>query len=316
MVVIDAIQWIDSESLAVLDAVVPDLEDLRVLLVTSARPDWQHAWPNEVLNLRLERFSRQECAQLVSFLLRTSTIAADSLDILARESDGNPLLLAEMVRSAVESGGLCEQDGQWRLLRPEVAVTGAGADSLRSIVQARLDQLSLDERRVLQVAAVLGQNWTASLLARVIEDNLPVQDLLRDLAEREYLIQEMGGEEPGFSFAHTITQEVAYASLPHTARERLHERAGRILEDQFDPVRPNKVILRQLVHHFMHGSSRDRAAQYLLHAADAGARVADDTWDGVNGPNLHDHIEATRANATIVVEKGRDHEILSVRRVG
>ncbi|HLZ31405.1 MAG TPA: adenylate/guanylate cyclase domain-containing protein [Chloroflexota bacterium] len=275
---IDGVQWIDFESLAVLDAVVPDLEDARVVLITTARPEWRHTWPNEVLTVHLEPFSLQDCTQFVSFLLRSTAVAPATIDILARESDGNPLLLAEMVRSGVESGGLSEQDGEWRLQRRGGAVAGGGVDALRSIIQARLDQLSSDERRVLQVAAVLGQNWTGSLLARVLDENLPVPDLLRALAEREYLVQEMGGEEPGYSFAHTITQEVAYASLPHTGRERLHERVGRVLEEQFDPVRPSKVALRELVHHFMRGSSRDRAAQYLLYAADAGAGFADDAW--------------------------------------
>src|SRR5712691_7621608 len=239
---IDGVQWIDFESMAVLDTVLPDLEDARVVLITTARPDWRHTWPNEVLTLRLERFSLQDCAQFVSFLLRSSAVAPFTLDILARESDGNPLLLAELVRSGVESGGLRELDGEWRLVRRTTAATGGGVDSLRSIIQARLDQLSSEERRVLQVAAVLGQNWTGSLLARVLEENLPVPDLLRALAEREYLVQEMGGEEPGYSFAHVITQEVAYASLPHTGRERLHERVGRVLEEQFDPIRPNKLV--------------------------------------------------------------------------
>jgi adenylate cyclase len=275
---IDGVQWIDFESLAVLDAVVPDLEDARVVLITTARPDWRHAWPNEVLSLRLERFSLQDCAQFVSFLLRSNAIAPSTLDILSRESDGNPLLLAELVRSGVESGGLCEVEGEWRLLRRDAVIAARGIDSLRSIIQARLDQLSPEERRVLQVAAVLGQNWTGSLLARALDENLPVPDLLRALAEREYLVQEMGGEEPGYSFAHAITQEVAYASLPQTGRERLHERVGRVLEEQFDPVRPSKVALRELVHHFMRGSSHHRAAQYLLYAADAGAGIADDAW--------------------------------------
>jgi adenylate cyclase len=275
---IDGVQWIDFESLAVLDAVVPDLEDARVVLITTARPDWRHTWPNEVLTLHLERFSRAECAQFVSLLLRSNALAPATLDILARESEGNPLMLAEMVRSGVENGSLCEVDGEWRLVRRDAAVAGGGVDALRSIIQARLDQLSAEERRVLQVAAVLGQNWTGSLLARVLEENLPVPDLLRVLAEREYLVQEMGGEEPGYSFAHDITQEVAYASLPHSGRERLHERVGRVLEEQFDPVRPSKVALRELVYHFVRGSSRDRAAQYLLYAADAGAGIADDAW--------------------------------------
>src|SRR6202022_3251345 len=59
VLVIDGVQWIDAESLAILDAVVPDLEDTRVVLITTARPEWRHTWPNEVLTLRLERFSRE-----------------------------------------------------------------------------------------------------------------------------------------------------------------------------------------------------------------------------------------------------------------
>jgi type I pantothenate kinase len=43
--------------------------------------------------------------------------------------------------------------------------------------------------------------------------------------------------------------------------------------------------------------------------------VADGTWDGINGPNLREHIGATRANATIVVEKAADHAILNVLEV-
>jgi type I pantothenate kinase len=43
--------------------------------------------------------------------------------------------------------------------------------------------------------------------------------------------------------------------------------------------------------------------------------VADATWDGINGPNLREHVDATRANATIVVEKAADHAILNVREL-
>src|SRR5438128_1164387 len=35
--------------------------------------------------------------------------------------------------------------------------------------------------------------------------------------------------------------------------------------------------------------------------------AAEGTWDAINGPNLHQHIAATRANAMIVVEKDADH---------
>jgi hypothetical protein len=188
VLLIDSQQWIDAESLAVLDAALPDLEDARLVVISTARPGWQHAWPNPVHALRLERFSRKECAQLMSFLLRADAVAAETLDVLARESGGNPLLLAEMVRSGAETGALAETGGQWRLVRRDAFAGSGNVDSLRGIVQARLDQLSAGERRLLQIAAVFGESYTASLLARVLDDNLPIPDLLRALAEREYLV--------------------------------------------------------------------------------------------------------------------------------
>src|SRR5204862_2397340 len=141
-------------------------------------------WPNPVHALRLERFSRGECAQLVSFLLRSDAVAAETLDVLARESGGNPLLLAEMVRSGAETGALSQTGGQWHLVRRDAFASGGNVDALRGIVQARLDQLSDGERRLLQVAAVFGESCTASPLARVLGDNLPIPALLRAPAER------------------------------------------------------------------------------------------------------------------------------------
>lgn len=40
--------------------------------------------------------------------------------------------------------------------------------------------------------------------------------------------------------------------------------------------------------------------------------VADSVWDGINGINLRDHILPSRANATVVVSKGPDHEIVGL----
>jgi type I pantothenate kinase len=55
---------------------------------------------------------------------------------------------------------------------------------------------------------------------------------------------------------------------------------------------------------------------YKLFASmpDDGVReAADGTWDAINGPNLHEHIARTKANAMIVVEKNADHSIAAVR---
>jgi type I pantothenate kinase len=39
-------------------------------------------------------------------------------------------------------------------------------------------------------------------------------------------------------------------------------------------------------------------------------------WDGVNGPNLRQHIAPGRTRAQVVVEKGLDHRVRRVRVAG
>jgi len=173
---------------------------------------------------------------------------------------------------------LVRRDGTWRLIHREAAATGAGVDSLRSIVQARLDQLSSDERRVLQVAAVLGQNWTGSLLAQVLEENVPVPDLLRQLAEREYLRRKWAVRNRATAL-RTASPRRWHTPACHTPPRALARTAWVASWRTSRPGAPDKVLLRQLVYHFVRGSSRDRAAQYLLHAADAGGWHAETVVD-------------------------------------
>jgi type I pantothenate kinase len=44
--------------------------------------------------------------------------------------------------------------------------------------------------------------------------------------------------------------------------------------------------------------------------------AADGTWTAINGPNFHEHIAGTRANASIVVSKDADHRIAAVTEAG
>jgi len=104
----DGVQWIDFESLAVLDAVVPDLEDARVVLITTARPDCAtrgkrsaHAASRALLTSRLHP---------ICVLLLRSTRCAVHARYPSRESD--VIRSARGAgRSGVESGGLCEVEG-------------------------------------------------------------------------------------------------------------------------------------------------------------------------------------------------------------
>ncbi|HUR08661.1 MAG TPA: adenylate/guanylate cyclase domain-containing protein, partial [Nonomuraea sp.] len=233
VLVLDGAQWADAESLAVLDATLalPQVADSKIVLLVSARTDWEHAWPSSARALRLECFNRQECAELIAVALRAEQAEVDPavIDGLLERTGGNPLALAELLQAHVDGGGLARTppDNRWRLAKP---LGLSGAPGLRAVAQARLDTLQPGERRVLQAAAVVDRGWTSSFLQEVLEGELAVSEALPRLValgllveEPSHALGEEGERETAYAFRHTTLRDAAYASIPQLEQRRLHE---------------------------------------------------------------------------------------------
>jgi tetratricopeptide (TPR) repeat protein len=100
--------------------------------------------------------------------------------------------------------------------------------SLRALVTARLDRLEPAELKLLESAAIMGQEFSRQDLATLAEnlgtDEIPV--LLSSLARKELVRPQRWGA-PGhetFQFVHGLVQEVVYQAIPKSLRAQLHER--------------------------------------------------------------------------------------------
>ena len=121
-------------------------------------------------------------------------------------SGGNPLFLEQLLRNADE------------------ATEGELPGSVQGIVQARLDALPADDRRMLQAASVLGQRFSpAALCVMTGNDNHKPDRLLR-----EALIRPAGQD---YHFAHALIRDGVYASLLKPQRTALHRRASAFFQD-------------------------------------------------------------------------------------
>jgi predicted ATPase len=98
---------------------------------------------------------------------------------LVDRTEGNPLFLEESVRASVESGHLVGERGAYRLsvlsTNTEVPAT------VQAILAARIDRLSLEHKRLLQAAAVIGKDVPYPLLQEIAE--LPEDRLREELAD-------------------------------------------------------------------------------------------------------------------------------------
>ena len=102
---------------------------------------------------------------------------------------------------------------------------------MQVILASRIDRLSVDDKRLLQIASVIGKEVSFELLQVLAE--LPEEALRESLANLqigEFIYETQLFPELVYTFKHALTQEVTYKSLPLEARRGHHERIARAIE--------------------------------------------------------------------------------------
>jgi tetratricopeptide (TPR) repeat protein len=225
---LEDLHWADSETHAVLDAIVETLPSTRVLILASYRPDYEPAWGNRSFytHLRLDPLMPESVATLLSTLLGDDAGLGRLKELVREQTGGNPLFLEESVRALVETEALTGARGAYRLAHPVAAVQIP--PSVIALLAARIDRLAERDKHLLQSAAVIGKDVPAALLVSIAE--LSEDDLRASLARlqaAEFLYERSLFPDLEYTFKHALTHEVAYGSLLKDRRRDLH---GRIVD--------------------------------------------------------------------------------------
>jgi DNA-binding NtrC family response regulator/tetratricopeptide (TPR) repeat protein len=277
LLILDDMQWIDPESQAALDVLAESLPTARILLVMSYRPEYQHAFGGRsyYTQLRVDPLGTESALELLDALLGGDATLATLKRRLIERTGGNPFFLEESVRSLVDAANLVGSPGAYRAVEGVERIEVPG--SVRVLLAARIDRLEPEAKRLLQSAAVIGTTVPWALLHSIEE--VPEEVLRSQLARlcaAEFLYERPVLREEEYTFAHELTHEVAYESLPPDRRRDLHSRIVIALE-RLDPGQTT-LALERLAHHAWKGEAWDRAAPYLR---EAGARAfARSSYDG------------------------------------
>jgi tetratricopeptide (TPR) repeat protein len=133
---------------------------------------------------------------------------------------------------------------------------------VQAVLVSRIDRLSASEKTLLQTLAVIGKQFSFSLLKQVVdqpEDEL--QRLLFRLQSAEFIYEQPAFPEPEYTFKHALTQEVAYASLLTERRRVLHERTAKALEALFHYKLGDHYS--ELAYHYSRSGNTQKAVEYL-----------------------------------------------------
>ncbi|WP_147157411.1 ATP-binding protein, partial [Reyranella soli] len=269
VLVFEDLHWIDGETQALLDGLVEDLGATRILLLATYRPEYRHGWSSKPHygEISLGALPTDSARELLDALLGydpgTAPLKERLLDL------GTPFYLEEAVRTLMETKALEGSLGLYRPTRP-VEVIEVPA-SVQVMLAARIDRLSAEDKRLLQLAAVIGKQIPLPLLRAVAE--LPDEALrhsLDRLQSADFLYETDLVSDREYNFKHSLTQDVAYGSLLQQHRRELHARIFAAIERLHHNRFGEQVEL--LAHHALSGDLLEKAVLYLFEAGKKASR--------------------------------------------
>ena len=213
VVVFEDIHWGEPTFLDLVDHIADLSREAPILLLCVARAelvDHRPSWGGGKLNSTtalLEPLSADDSASLIDLL--GSAIAPATRVRVLEMAAGNPLFVEEML-------ALVEEGGDVRL-----------PSTIQALLQARLDQLGLGERSVLERGAVEGEIFHQGAV-RELTPSGQRQDVdahLVGLVRKELVRPTKAplAAHEAFRFRHLLIRDAAYESLPKSVRATLHE---------------------------------------------------------------------------------------------
>src|SRR3954470_14531906 len=177
VLVFEDLHWADDGLLDFVDDLVDWLRTAPLLVVGTARPELLERRPGwgggkaNATTVSLQPLRDDETAGLVASLLGRPVQDAEQQSILLERAGGNPLFAEQYVRMLGERGS-----------------AGGLPDSVQGVIAARLDALPVDEKTLVQEAAVYGKVfWAGAVSGALGLEDAEVDDLLRRLERKDFV---------------------------------------------------------------------------------------------------------------------------------
>ena len=274
LLVFEDLHWIDGETQALLDSLVESLPSARLLLLVNYRPEYQHRWGSKTYysQLRLDPLPPESAEELLEALLGDRSRARAAQAAPDRADGGQPVLSGGERPDAGGDGGAGRRAR--RLPAGAAVQTIQVPATVQAVLAARIDRLAPEDKRLLQVASVIGKDVPFALLQAIAE--LPDEALRRgsptcrppSSSTRPSLFPDLE-----YTFKHALTHEVPTAACSRSGAAPSTRGSWSAIEAIY-PDRLGEQVER-LAHHALRGELREKAVDYLRQAGvKAAARSA------------------------------------------
>ncbi len=275
LITVDNLQWADPDSLDLIEYLAVALVDTPGMIFTTARADFRLGRSNfmslaaRYSEMSLGRLSDAAIRKLIEVVLEHIDNAPLVLaDYIRERSEGNPLFVEEFLHMLFDNGVFePTNNGRWRTnLYLYGTLASTLPNGLMGVFQARLDELPPLARRVVQMAAVVGETFWEEAVSHL--GGFEAGPILVDLTTRGIVLHSVESSLEGqaeYRFRHPLYNEVAYAMLTRIDREAYHQRIAEWIASH---VLDRPDLLGVLAEHLVQAQKREQALSVFLVAAE------------------------------------------------
>jgi len=311
IIVLDDMQWFDADSRKAFEVLTRKIDNFPIMIIAAGRFYDDGSRPSLVADpgistreILLESFNAETIAQYIANQL-TGRPDTQLVSFIAEKSQGNPFFIEQFCLYLRENNLIRTED-------KTIKLTSRGSDlpaGIHAVITARIDRLSRELREMVQLAAVLGNEFESRVLRTLIS-------LFRSAVgegEFESLLAQGESEkiwsaisELKYLFKNALVQEVAYEMQLRQHLRQLHQLAGAAIEKHYPD---DKSHYEDLAYHYEQAENRDRAIVYLEMAGD----YAREKYENEKAINFYDKLIAVQVDpARRIVIQNRKAGILGL----
>ena len=252
--ILDDAHWIDDETLKFF---LKMREGIPVLSVISYRPmEGVEEIVDKTLHTKiiLEGLKDGEILHFAKLRLDCKGLDSSLSGFLLYKSKSNPFYVEELIDSLLEQQKIIFQR-EIAFCKGEIKLP----DKINDLIISRIDRLSEEERELLEVASVIGDNFTPDILNKIA--NRDFRTSFHSL-KKGYLVK----EPQGYNFTHAITREAIYESILLARRSKLHKKVATVIEE-FNKDKLDE-FLEPLAYHYQKAGEIEKAIAYSERGGD------------------------------------------------
>jgi predicted ATPase len=288
----DDLHWADASTVDLLAYLGSKCAGLRVLLVLTYRPTdlalSKHPFGPVKLDLQtrgvcrevaLEFLSHADVERYLALEFPEHRFPGEFAALIHARTEGSPLFMADLLRYLRDRQVLTQEPGTWTLGQSIPDLQRELPESVRSMIQRKINQLSEEDRRLLVAASVQGYEFDTAVVSQVLaRDPAEVEERLEELDRVHAFVRLVREQEfpertltLRYRFVHVLYQNALYAMLRPTRRAALSAAVARVLLGYYGEK--STGVAAELAVLFEAARDFARATEYFQHAAQTATRV-------------------------------------------